>query len=102
MSNQRRSYSSEFKHESACLVLDHGYSIPEAARATEVGQTAMRRWVRQLKEERGGVTPSAKALTLDQQKIQQLQKRIERLEREKAILKKASVILMSDELDRIR
>ncbi len=62
----------------------------------------MRRWVKQLQQERDSVTPKSKTLTLEQQKIQELEARINRLEREKAILKKATALLMSDELDRTR
>lgn len=47
----------------------------------------LRRWVLQLAEERGGVTPRNKALTAEQQKIQALEAKVARLEREKAILK---------------
>ncbi|QSX40136.1 IS3 family transposase [Shewanella cyperi] len=88
MTRNRRTYSPEFKHEAACLVLDQNYSVPEACRAVDVGETAMRRWVEQLRAERGGLTPSSKALTPEQQKIQELEARINRLEREKAIFKK--------------
>ncbi|MDK9757381.1 hypothetical protein KIV40_18760 [Vibrio sp. D173a] len=42
----------------------------------------------------------SKALTPEQQKIQELEARISRLEREKSILKKATALLMSDELER--
>ena len=50
MTKQRRSFSQEFKFDSAKLVLDDGYSFPEAARSIEVGETAFRRWVKQLRE----------------------------------------------------
>ena len=94
-----RSFSLEFKQESACLVLDQGYKVSEACEATGVGLTAMRRWVTQLKGERGGITPIAgKALTLDQQRIQSLEAKIKRIEREKEILKKATALLMSDSM----
>lgn len=33
MTKQRRTLTSEFKHEAACLVLDQGYSHTEAARS---------------------------------------------------------------------
>lgn len=52
------------------------------------GETALRRWIKQLQQERSGITPQSKALTPEQQKIQALEARIHRLEREKAILKK--------------
>ena len=100
MKRQRRSFSTEFKHEAACLVLDQGYSIPEASRSLNVGETVLRRWVGQLRNERGGETPKSKALTSEQQKIQELEARIKLLEREKNILKKATALLMSDEWNR--
>jgi transposase len=100
MSKQRRTFSAEFKRETAALVLDQGYSHIEACRSLGVVDSALRRWVKQLQAERQGVTPKSKALTPEQQKIQELEARIDRQEREKAILKKATALLMSDELDR--
>ena len=102
MTKQRRTFSTEFKRECAALVLEQGYSLMTAARSMGVGDTALRRWVEQLRQERSGITPQSKALTPDQQKIQEFEARINRLEREKAILKKATALLMSDELDRTR
>ncbi|HEJ5105713.1 TPA: IS3 family transposase [Pseudomonas aeruginosa] len=88
MSKQRRTFSAEFKREAAALVLDQGYSYIDACRSLGVVDSALRRWVRQLEAERQGVTPKSKALTPEQQKIQELEARINRLEREKAIFKK--------------
>ncbi|MEE2473766.1 IS3 family transposase [Pseudomonas aeruginosa] len=88
MSKQRRTFSAEFKREAAALVLDQGYSHIEACRSLGVVDSALRRWVKQLEAERQGVTPKSKALTPEQQKIQELEARINRLEREKAIFKK--------------
>lgn len=69
----RRTFTPEFKREAACLVLDQGYSL----------ESALRLWVIQLQQERGGIRPASKALTPEQQKIQELEARITRLEREK-------------------
>ena len=102
MAKQRRTFTQEFKLEAACLVLDQGYSIPEAARSLDVGETAIRRWVEQLQKERGGLKPDSKALSAEQKKIQELEARINRLEREKSILKKATALLVSDEMNNIR
>ncbi|MEI1037051.1 IS3 family transposase [Pseudomonas aeruginosa] len=88
MSKQRRTFSAEFKREAAALVLDQGYSHIEACRSLGVVDSALRRWVKQLQAERQGMTPKSKALTPEQQKIQELEARINRLEREKAIFKK--------------
>jgi transposase len=102
MAKRRRTFSTDFKSEAAHLVVNQGYSIREASKSLGVGETAVRRWVAQLDQERGGITPKSRALTPEQQKIQELEARINRLEREKAILKKATALLMSDELERTR
>ena len=94
----RRSITPEFKHEAASLVVQQNYTVKQACQALGVSETAMRRWVRQLQQEMQGITPTSKALTPEQQRIQQLEARVQRLEMEKAILKKATALLMSDEL----
>ena len=102
MTKQRRSFSPDFKAQAACLVLDKGYSHIEASRSVDVAESVLRRWVQQLQLERRGVTPPSKAMTPDQQRIQELEARIDRLEREKAILKKATALLMSEGIERTR
>ncbi|MDV6605715.1 IS3 family transposase, partial [Pseudomonas aeruginosa] len=52
----------------------------DACRSLGVVDSALRRWVKQLEAERQGVTPKSKALTPEQQKIQELEARINRLE----------------------
>ena len=102
MTRLRRSFTAEFKLEAASLVLDQGYSVPEASRSLDVGETVLRLWVQQLQSERSGTTPISKALTPEQQKIQGLEARINQLEREKDILKKATALLMADEFTHTR
>ncbi len=65
-----------------------------------VGPTALRRWIEQLNSERRGKTPvKSQALTPEQQRIQELEAKIRKIEREKEILKKATALLMSDTLN---
>ncbi|MBY6062924.1 IS3 family transposase [Pseudidiomarina sediminum] len=85
---QRRTFSADFKHDAASLVLEQGYSFAEACRAVDVHENTLRNWVQQLETERGGVTPKSKALSPEQQRIQELEARVNRLEREKSIPKK--------------
>jgi len=94
----RRTFSPEFKLEAAQLVLDQNYSVSEAAAAMNVGKSTMENWVRQLKQERAGISPSASPMTPDQIKIRELEKKIARIEEEKEILKKATALLMSDSM----
>ena len=94
----RRFFSDEFKLEAAKLVVNQGYSVKEACQAFDVGRTAMNRWVQQLQDERGGKPLKGKALTPEQKRIQELESLVARLEKEKSILKKATALLMSDEI----
>lgn len=84
---KKRTFSTDFKIDSASLVVDKGYSIREAYEAVGVSESAMRDRVKQLQQERAGVTPNNKALTPEHQRIQELEAQIKRIEREKEILK---------------
>lgn len=102
MAKKRRTFSPEFKLEAAQLVLNQGYTIKAACEAVGVGKSTLEYWIRQLKVERQGKTPAASAITPEQRKIQDLEKQIRRLEMEKEILKKATALLMSNELSNLR
>lgn len=98
----RRTFSPEFKLEAAQLVVDQGYSVDEAAKAMNVSKSAMDKWVRQLKQERKGISPKASPLTPEQIEIRELKKRIAELEEHNEIIKKATALLMSDSLKNSR
>ena len=88
MTKSRPTYSTEFKRDTAELVIKSGYTIAGASEATGAGYTAVRRWVNQLKGESSGMTPSAKAITPEHKRIQTLEARIEQIEWENEILKR--------------
>ena len=88
---KRPNFKPEFCLEVAQLVLDKGYSIREAADAMDVGKSTVDKWVRQLKQERGGISPNASPMTPDQIKIRYI-------EEEKEIIKKATALLLSDSM----
>ena len=100
MKKARTTYSVAFKHDAANLVLNKGYTIQEACNAVGVGYTAMSRWVAQLRQEHGGITPTSKAMTPEQKRIQELEAKIKQIEWENDILKKASALLMQDNIKR--
>ena len=91
MTVSRSTFTPEFRLEAAQLVVDQGYTVKAAAAAMGIGKSTMDKWVRQLKNERNGITNNATPLTPDQRKIRELEKRIKRIEMEKEILKKATV-----------
>lgn len=71
MTKHRHSFTPKFKLEGASP-LDHGHSHIEAARSPGLIESALCRWVKQLHEGGPGVTPKSKALTPEQQILQQL------------------------------
>ncbi|EGY28546.1 Transposase [Candidatus Regiella insecticola 5.15] len=95
-------YGAEFKREANQLVTKQGYSVTEAAKAMGVSKNGMRLWVNQLRGELQGKSPLGSSITQEQQKIRELEKKIRRIEEENTILKKASVIEMSDFLNNSR
>lgn len=101
MTKQRPVFSQEFKQEAAELVLDKGYSISKACEVRGVSESALRRWVDQLKNERVGVTPvGAKALTAEHQEIQALKAKIRDLEEDNEILKKATALFAAHDKEK--
>ena len=99
---KRPNFSPQFRLEAAQLVVDQGYKVREAAEAMGVGKSTMDKWVCQLRAERQGKISTATPMTEDQRRIRELEKQVKRLEMEKEILKKASALLMSDELNGLR
>ncbi len=88
---KKRNFSAEFKRESAQLVVDQNYTVADAAKAMDIGLSTMTRWVKQLRDERQGKTPKASPITPEQIEIRELRKKLQRIEMENEILKKATV-----------
>lgn len=99
---KRRNFSAEFKRESAQLVLDQSYTVAAAASAMDIGLSTMTRWVKQLRDERQGKMPKTSPITPEQNEIRELKKKLQRIEMENEILKKATALLMSDSLNSSR
>ena len=101
-SMKKRNFSAEFKRESAQRVLEQNYTVAAAASAMDVGLSTMTRWVKQLRDERQGKIPKASPITPEQIEIRELKKKLQRIEMENDILKKATALLMSDSLNSSR
>jgi len=87
----RVTFTAEQKLEYAKLMLNEGYTNKQIRDISGAGETAVSRWKRQYLEEINGQTPQGKkALTPEQQKIQELEKQLWRAKRDNEILKKAA------------
>ncbi len=64
--------------------------MADAAKAMDVGLSTMTRWVKQLRDECQGKTPKASTITPEQIEIRELRKKLQRIEMENEILKKAT------------
>jgi transposase len=94
----RKHFSPEFKLEAASKVVDEGLTITQACTALDVGPTAMRRWIMQLREERaGGTVPGCRPITPEQRRIRELEAQVRQLEEDKTILKKATAFFIADQ-----
>ena len=94
---ERKVYTREFKLRAASMVIDDECPVPDVCASLNIGPTALRRWVDQVRKERQGQSvKGTRAITEDQREIQDLKARIKRMELEAEILKKATALLMSD------
>jgi transposase len=98
----RPTFSPEFRHEAAQLVVTKGYTVREAAESMGVGLSTMDKWVKQLRAAPEGRQVKGAPVTPEQQRIRELEKKIKRIETENEILKKATALLMSDSLNNLR
>jgi len=73
------------------LMVNEGYTNHQIRDISGAGETAVSRWKKQYLAEVNGQTPQGKkALTPEQQKIQELEKQLWRAKRDNEILKKAA------------
>ena len=94
MSKEKRVLTTEFKQECVNLVVSQGYTMSQAASAMQVGLSSMQRHNSQYKHELLGVTPQARAFTVEQQRIQTLEAENKQLKRDNDLLKKASAFFV--------
>lgn len=82
----RPTYSPEFRLVVAQEVVDKKRSIRDVAESLGLGKSTVDKWVRQLKQERGGTPSSAMPLSPNQLNIRELERKIKLLEGDNEIL----------------
>ena len=86
----RRQFSREFKVEAVKLVTERGVGVSQASRDLDVGQTVLRRWMRELKQDPQQAFPGKGIMKPEQAEIDRLRKEVAKLKMERDILKKAA------------
>jgi len=90
MTSKRRIFDAAFKLKVAQMVKDQGLSVGQVCGDMGLGETAVRRWIRQVEAEQAGQPGIGKPLTADQQRIRQLEAENRQLKQDNELLKKAS------------
>ena len=86
----RREFDTSFKLEVVRMVKDQGLPVSDVCRSMDLGETVVRRWVKQYQAELNGQPGIGKPLTVEQQRIRQLETENRQLRRDNDLLKKAS------------
>ncbi len=90
METQRRVFDAGFKLQVARMVTQQGLSVTQVSKDMKLGETAVRRWVKQLNAELNGELGLGKPLTPEQIRIRELEAQNRQLRMDVDILKKAS------------
>ena len=98
MARQRRSYTSEFKIEAVKLVTEKGYSVAEAARSLDIGETLLRSWKQVLEKAGERAFPGHGNLPAIEEELRQLRAENKLLRMERDILKKATAFFAKEAL----
>ena len=81
MTRNRRTFDTSFKLEVVKMIRDQGLSVTQVCQDMNLGETAVRRWLRQVDTELAGSPGLGKPLTADQQRIRQLEEENRRFHR---------------------
>jgi len=88
----RRSFDSEFKHESIGLIMVEGRSVAETARNIGVHENTLYKWLREFKEDPDHSFPGKGHLKPEEEELRRLRRENASLKEDSAILKKALAI----------
>jgi transposase len=89
---QYKTYPKVFKEEAVALVLEQGYSVPEAAQSLNIKDNLLYNWKKKHEEASSGSMLN----TQEKTELIQLRKENKRLKMEKEILKKASAFFAKE------
>ena len=93
---RRQTYDRVFKEEAVRLVLEEGLSASEVERKLGTGKGIIARWVRQFTDDPEHAFPGKGRLKPPEQELHTLRRELERVKRERDILKKAVAIFSKD------
>ncbi|WP_186289535.1 transposase [Methylomonas koyamae] len=96
MKRERRSFDAEFKLQVVKMIQDQGLTFGQVCQDFKLGETAVRRWLKQVQAEQSGQPGIGKPLTPDQQRIRQLEQENRQLRADNELLKKVSAFFAKE------
>jgi len=93
---RRRTYDKEFKIEAVRLVLEEGRSARSIEQKLDTGKGVVYNWVHQFADDPDGAFPGKGNLKPPDKELHDLRQELERVKRERDILKKAVAIFSKD------
>lgn len=90
MKRERRSFDTAFKLQVVKMIQDQGLTVAQVCQDFKLGETAVRRRLKQVQAEQSGQPGIGKPLTPDQQRIRQLEQENRQLRTDNELLKKVS------------
>ena len=88
MNKERRVFDTTFKLEVVKLIKEQGLSVGQVCTDMSIGETAVRRWVKQVEADQLGNSGIGKPLTVEQQRIRQLELENRQLKSDNDLFKK--------------
>jgi len=93
---KRRIYDKAFKKEAVRLVVEDGLKAVEVERNLGIGTNIVSRWVREMTQDPEHAFPGKGRLKPPEEELRDLKRELERVKRERDILKKAVAIFSTD------
>ena len=94
---KRRVFTAEFKADAVRLCRAGDRSIGQVAKDMDLGETALRAWLARAESERDVPREPTQTLTIaERSELEELRKRVKRLEMEREILKKAAAFFAKE------
>jgi len=93
---RRRTYDKEFKLEAVRLVLEEGHSARSVEQRLGTGQGVVYGWVHEFTDDPEHAFPGKGNLKAPEKELYELKRELERVKRERDILKKAVAIFSKD------
>ena len=96
MKQERRSFDAAYKLQVVKMIQEQGLTVTQVCQELKLGETAVRRWLKQVQSEQSGQPGIGKPLTPDQQWIRQLEQENRQLRSDNELLKKASAFFAKE------